>query len=59
MNAPTPRVEYQTEEGEALRHDEEFAYVAAWEYTGAGNKPILHKEPLVYKAIELKQRSYK
>ncbi len=53
------RVEYQTEEGEALRHDEEFAYVAAWEYTGAGNKPILHKEPLVYKAIELKQRSYK
>ena len=53
------RVEYQTEEGEARRHDEEFAYVAAWEYTGAGNKPILHKEPLVYKAIELKQRSYK
>ncbi|MGI5952302.1 MAG: fumarate reductase/succinate dehydrogenase flavoprotein subunit [Brooklawnia sp.] len=53
------RVEHQTEEGEALRHDDEFAYVAAWEYTGEGNKPILHKEPLVYKAIELKQRSYK
>ncbi len=53
------RVEHQTEDGEALRHDEEFAYVAAWEWTGAGNKPVLHKEPLIYKAIELKQRSYK
>lgn len=53
------RTEHQTEEGEALRHDDEFAYVAAWEWTGEGSKPILHKEPLVYKAIELKQRSYK
>ncbi len=53
------RLEHQTEEGEALRHDDEFAYVAAWEWTGEGSKPVLHKEPLVYKAIELKQRSYK
>ncbi|MGB3956346.1 MAG: fumarate reductase/succinate dehydrogenase flavoprotein subunit [Brooklawnia sp.] len=53
------RVEHQTEDGEALRHDDEFAYVAAWEWTGEGNKPVLHREPLVYKAIELKQRSYK
>ncbi|MCL2470845.1 MAG: FAD-binding protein, partial [Propionibacteriaceae bacterium] len=53
------RRESQTEDGEALRHDDEYAYVAAWEYTGDGEKPILHKEPLVYEAIELKQRSYK
>ncbi|MGO4958038.1 fumarate reductase/succinate dehydrogenase flavoprotein subunit [Luteococcus sp. Sow4_B9] len=53
------RAESQTEEGEALRHDDQYAYVAAWEWAGEGNKPILHKEPLVYKAIELKQRSYK
>ncbi|MFC6395826.1 fumarate reductase/succinate dehydrogenase flavoprotein subunit [Luteococcus sanguinis] len=51
------RGESQTEEGEALRHDDEFLYVAAWEY--GEDKPVLHKEPLVYKAIELKQRSYK
>ncbi len=53
------RVEHQTEEGEALRHDDEFLYVGAWEWTGEGNKPVLHREPLEYKAIELKQRSYK
>jgi len=53
------RAESQTEEGEALRHDDEFLYVAAWEFGGDGAAPILHKEPLVYKAIELKQRSYK
>ncbi|MEL4357135.1 MULTISPECIES: fumarate reductase/succinate dehydrogenase flavoprotein subunit [unclassified Luteococcus] len=53
------RGESQTEEGEALRHDDQYAYVAAWEFGGDGGKPILHKEPLVYKAIELKQRSYK
>jgi succinate dehydrogenase / fumarate reductase flavoprotein subunit len=52
------RAESQTEDGEALRFDEEFAYVAAWEY-GAEEGPVLHKEPLVYKFIELKQRSYK
>ncbi|MGA4508700.1 fumarate reductase/succinate dehydrogenase flavoprotein subunit [Propionibacteriaceae bacterium G1746] len=53
------RGESQTEEGEALRHDDQFLYVAAWEWTGEGNTPVLHKEPLNYKAIELKQRSYK
>jgi succinate dehydrogenase / fumarate reductase flavoprotein subunit len=53
------RAESQTEDGEALRHDDEFLYVAAWEFGGDGQKPILHKEPLVYEAIELKQRSYK
>ena len=53
------RTEHQTEEGEALRHDDQYAYVAAWEWTGEDSKPVLHKEPLVYKAIELKQRSYK
>jgi succinate dehydrogenase / fumarate reductase flavoprotein subunit len=53
------RAESQTEDGEALRHDDEFLYAAAWEYTGAGAKPVLHKEQLVYEAIELKQRSYK
>jgi succinate dehydrogenase / fumarate reductase flavoprotein subunit len=51
------RAESQTEDGEALRHDDQYAYVAAWEF--AGDKPILHKEDLVYTAIEMKQRSYK
>ena len=54
------REDYQTEEGEALRDDENFAYVAAWEYKGADiNKEVLHKEMLDYKFIELKARSYK
>ncbi|MFZ2626036.1 MAG: fumarate reductase/succinate dehydrogenase flavoprotein subunit [Propionibacterium sp.] len=53
------RVEHQTPEGEALRHDDRYLYVGAWEFKGDGAKPELHKEPLVYKAIELKQRSYK
>ncbi|WP_297752256.1 fumarate reductase/succinate dehydrogenase flavoprotein subunit [uncultured Tessaracoccus sp.] len=53
------RAESQTEEGEALRHDDEYLYVAAWEWTGEGAKPVLHREELVYNAIELKQRSYK
>ncbi|MCW3157364.1 fumarate reductase/succinate dehydrogenase flavoprotein subunit [Micropruina sonneratiae] len=51
------RAESQTPDGEALRHDDEFLYVAAWEYNGAN--PVLHKEPLEYEYIELKQRSYK
>ena len=51
------RAESQTPDGEALRDDENFLYVAAWEY--AGEKPVLHKEPLEYEYIELKQRSYK
>ena len=53
------RAESQTEDGEALRHDDEFAYVAAWEWGGDGGVPVLHKEDLVYEAIEMKQRSYK
>ncbi|MDN4162374.1 fumarate reductase/succinate dehydrogenase flavoprotein subunit [Nocardioides abyssi] len=53
------RAESQTEDGEALRHDDEFAYVAAWEWTGEDGLPVLHKEDLIYTAIEMKQRSYK
>ena len=52
------REESQTEEGEAMRKDDEFAYVAAWEYKGEGESE-LHKEELKYENIELKQRSYK
>ena len=52
------RGESQTEDGEALRHDDEFAYVGAWEW-GNGDEPVLHKEDLVYEYVELKQRSYK
>lgn len=53
------REEYQTEEGEALRDDENFKYVAAWEYKGEPKDAELHKEDLVYENIELKTRSYK
>lgn len=53
------REEYQTEDGEALRNDDNFAYVAAWEYKGEGKKPKLHKEPLQFEAVKLAQRSYK
>jgi succinate dehydrogenase / fumarate reductase flavoprotein subunit len=53
------RAESQTDDGEALRHDEEFAYVAAWEWGGQDGAPVLHKEDLVYEFVELKQRSYK
>jgi len=53
------REEYQTEEGEALRDDEQFAYVAAWEYTGDLAAPRLHKEPLEFQYVHLAQRSYK
>jgi succinate dehydrogenase / fumarate reductase flavoprotein subunit len=53
------RGESQTEDNEALRHDDEFAYVAAWEWGGADGQPVLHKEDLIYTAIEMKQRSYK
>jgi succinate dehydrogenase / fumarate reductase flavoprotein subunit len=52
------REEYQTEDGEALRDDERFAYVAAWEYTGSA-EPRLHKEPLAFEYVHLAQRSYK
>ena len=53
------REEFQTEEGEALRDDENFMYVAAWEYTGEPADAVLHKEDLVYENIEVKTRSYK
>jgi succinate dehydrogenase / fumarate reductase flavoprotein subunit len=53
------REEYQTEEGEALRDDENYRYAAAWEYTGVPSEAKLHKEELVYENIELKTRSYK
>lgn len=53
------REEHQTEDGEAKRNDEEFKYVAAWEYVGAPKDAILHKEHLDFEAIELKTRSYK
>jgi succinate dehydrogenase / fumarate reductase flavoprotein subunit len=53
------RVESQTEEGEALRQDDEYAYVAAWEYKGDNQPEALHKEELVYENVKLTQRSYK
>jgi succinate dehydrogenase / fumarate reductase flavoprotein subunit len=55
------REEYQTEEGEALRNDEDFSYVAAWEYKSLNGKleETLHKENLEFEFVELKQRSYK
>ncbi len=53
------RVEHQTPDGEALRHDEQFAYVAAWEYAGDAQPPVLNKEPLVFENVPLSQRSYK
>ena len=53
------REEYQTPDGEALRDDENFAYVSAWEYGGEGQPPILNKEPLVFENVKLSQRSYK
>jgi succinate dehydrogenase / fumarate reductase flavoprotein subunit len=53
------REEYQTPEGEALRDDENFKFVSAWEYKGAPKDAVLHKEELIYENIELKTRSYK
>jgi succinate dehydrogenase / fumarate reductase flavoprotein subunit len=53
------RTEHQTPDGEALRDDARFAYVAAWEYTGEGKPPIANKEPLVFENVALSQRSYK
>ena len=53
------REEYQTDEGEALRNDEDYMYVGAWEYTGDPGNAILHKEDLAYEEIEVKTRSYK
>jgi succinate dehydrogenase flavoprotein subunit len=53
------RAEFQTPDGEALRDDRNFAYVAAWEYQGPGKEPRLHKEPLVYEEAHMSTRSYK
>ncbi len=53
------REEYQTPEGEALRDDEHYAYVAVWEYKGEGKAPELHKEELRFEAVKLAQRNYK
>lgn len=53
------REEHQTEEGEAKRDDENFSYVAAWEYKGNPSEAVLHKEPLVYENIKMVTRSYK
>ena len=53
------RAEYQTEDGEALRDDEHFAYVAAWEWTGDAATERLHAEPLQFESVQLTQRSYK
>jgi len=53
------REEHQTPEGEAMRDDDRFAYVAAWEYQGPGKKGLLHKEELTFENVHLAQRSYK
>jgi succinate dehydrogenase / fumarate reductase, flavoprotein subunit len=53
------REEFQTSDGEARRNDNEFAYVAAWEYAGEDKPHILHKEELKFEEVELKVRSYK
>jgi succinate dehydrogenase / fumarate reductase flavoprotein subunit len=53
------REEFQTEDGEALRDDEHYQYVAAWEYGGPGAAPVLNKEPLEFEYVHPAQRSYK
>jgi succinate dehydrogenase / fumarate reductase flavoprotein subunit len=53
------REEWQTEEGEALRDDENFCHVAAWEYKGEGQTPVRHVEPLTFENVHLATRSYK
>jgi len=53
------REEYQTEDGEALRDDRNFCHVAAWEYRGAGEKPVRHVEPLAFENVHLATRSYR
>jgi succinate dehydrogenase / fumarate reductase flavoprotein subunit len=53
------REEYQTPEGEPLRDDLHYCYVAAWEFAGVGKTPVLHKEPLTFENVHLTQRSYK
>jgi succinate dehydrogenase / fumarate reductase flavoprotein subunit len=53
------RTEYQTEEGEALRNDDEYCHVAAWQYNGPNSKPTRNIEPLEFESVKLAQRSYK
>ncbi|MEX1018161.1 MAG: fumarate reductase/succinate dehydrogenase flavoprotein subunit [Litorilinea sp.] len=53
------RTEHQTPDGEALRDDENFAYVGAWQYAGEESEPLLNKEPLTFEYVPLSQRSYK
>ena len=53
------REEYQTPEGEALRDDANYSYVAAWQYQGEGHSPALNKEPLSFNYVHPSQRSYK
>jgi len=53
------REESQTETGEAKRDDENFSFVAAWEYKGEGQEPELHKEELKFEFVKLQERSYK
>ncbi|MCZ9343594.1 hypothetical protein NGM37_38175, partial [Streptomyces sp. TRM76130] len=52
------REESQTPDGEAARRDEEFSYAAAWEFSGTGEPPVLHKEDLVFEYVHPTQRSY-
>lgn len=53
------REEHQTEDGEALRHDDKFAHVSVWEDKGTNQTPVMHKEPLVYEEVKMSTRSYK
>ena len=53
------REEFQTPDGEALRDDANYAYVAAWEYAGPKRSPVLNKEPLIFEYVHPTQRSYK
>jgi succinate dehydrogenase / fumarate reductase flavoprotein subunit len=53
------RTESQTEDGEAARDDENYSYVAAWEFAGTGQKPVLHQEELDFSYVHPSQRSYK
>jgi succinate dehydrogenase / fumarate reductase flavoprotein subunit len=53
------RTEFQTADGEARRNDDEFAHVSVWEFTGDGQPPRLHIEPLTFEYVPLSQRSYR
>jgi succinate dehydrogenase / fumarate reductase flavoprotein subunit len=53
------RTEYMSPEGEAVRNDDEYTYVSAWEFTGEGAEPALHREELEFENVELAVRSYK